>query len=81
MELGETEIPDEVKYHYTTLIGYEDSLYELDGERSRPLVKGTASRAGYILEDFEQMSQIINSFTHGRTDCSVFKLTAIDEVL
>jgi Ubiquitin carboxyl-terminal hydrolase, family 1 len=76
VESGETEIPDDTKYHYVALVGCQDhNLYELDGERSSPLVKGSCSKIDYILNESEQMGRIINSFTHGGIDCSVYKLT------
>ena len=75
MESGETEIPDDVKYHYVALVGCQDhKLYELDGERSSPLVKGSSTKVGYILNESEQMAQIIDSFTHGGIDFSLYKL-------
>lgn len=82
VESGETEIPDEVKYHYVALIRYQDNnLYELDGERSSPLIKGSSAKVGYILHEADQMAQIINSFTRGRMDCSFIKLKAMDEII
>jgi hypothetical protein len=75
-ESGETEIPDNIKYHYTALVGCQDhNLYELDGQRLSPLIKGRSSKMGYILKEFPQMRDIVDSFTHGRIDCSVYKLS------
>jgi Ubiquitin carboxyl-terminal hydrolase, family 1 len=76
VESGETEIPDNTKYYYVALVGYQDhNLYELDSERSSPLVKDSCSKIDYILNESEQIGWIINSFTHGGIDCSVYKLT------
>jgi len=75
VESGETEITDEVKYHYIALVGGVDGkLYELDGERSSPLIKGSSLKKGYILHDSEQVEQIINSFTRRGMGCCCFKL-------
>ena len=75
MESGETEIPNDIKYHYVALVGCQDhNLYELDGERSSPLIKGSSSKIGYILNNSEQMAQIIDSFTYGGIDYSLYKL-------
>jgi ubiquitin carboxyl-terminal hydrolase L3 len=75
VESGETETPDEIMYHYIALVGCQDhKLYELDGERSSPLVKGSSSKMGYILNESEQITRIIDSFTHGGIDCSIYKL-------
>jgi len=76
VESGVTEIPDDIKYHYVALVGCQDhNLYELDGERSSPLIKGSCSKMGYILNESQQMARIIDSFTHGSIDCSLYKLT------
>jgi len=75
VDLGETEIPDDIKYHYVALVGCQDyNLYELDGERLSPLIKGCSSKMGYILDEPEQIARIIDSFTHGGIDCSLYKL-------
>ena len=75
VESGETEIPDDIKYHYVALVGCQDhNLYELDGERLSPLIKGSSSKMGYVLNESEQMARIIDSFTHGGIDCSLYKL-------
>ncbi|CAG8982701.1 hypothetical protein HYALB_00000982 [Hymenoscyphus albidus] len=75
VESGETDIPDDVKYHYVALVGCQDSkLYELDGERSSPLIIGSCSNLGYILNESQQMERIIESFTHGNIHCGIYKL-------
>lgn len=75
VESGTTQIPDDIKYHYVALVGCQDHhLYELDGERSSPLVKGSATKIGYILNKPEQTKRIIDSFALKGIDCSVFKL-------
>ena len=74
-ELGETEIPEDVKYHYIALVGCQDqNIYELDGERLSPLIKGSVLRPDYLLYDYAQMERIIHSLTHGSMNCSVYKL-------
>jgi hypothetical protein len=79
VESGETKIPDEVKYHYIALVRCQDyNLYELDGERSSPLIKGSSAKVGYVLHESEQMACIINSYVDGGMDCSFFKLKAMD---
>ncbi|RDL31545.1 Ubiquitin carboxyl-terminal hydrolase [Venustampulla echinocandica] len=76
VKLGETEIPDDIKYHYVALVGCQDNkLYELDGERLSPLIRGSSSKAGYILNEHEQIARIIDSFAHGGIDCSLYKLS------
>jgi len=78
-ELGETEIPEDVKYHYIALVGCQDhNIYELDGERSSPLIKGYVSRPGYLLYDHAQMEQIIHSLTNGSINCSLYKLSQFE---
>ncbi|KAH6675759.1 hypothetical protein B0J14DRAFT_587260 [Halenospora varia] len=55
-ELGETGIPDDVRYHYVALAGGQDHrLYELDGERSSQLMKGSCSKMGFILNEPEDI--------------------------
>lgn len=74
-ESGVTGIPEDVKYHYIALVGCQDgNLYELDGERSSPLIKGSSPKTGYILNPPEQMTRITDSFTHGSIDFSLYKL-------
>jgi hypothetical protein len=82
VESGETQIPDEVKYHYIALVRCQDyNLYELDGKRSSPLIKGSSVKVGYILHEPKQMARIINSYTDGGIDCSFFKLKAMNGMI
>jgi hypothetical protein len=75
VELSETEIPNDIKYYYIALIRYQDyNLYELDSERSSPLIKGSSSEMGYILNKSEQMVRIIDSFIYRGINCSLYKL-------
>ena len=75
MALKETKILNNIKYHYIALVKCPDhNLYKLDGKRSSPLIKGSSSKMGYILNKSEQIARIINSFTHKSINCNLYKL-------
>ena len=80
MESGETEISDNIKYYYMTLIKYQDyNLYKLDSKRSSPLIKDSSFKIDYILNKSEQIIRIIDSFIYKGIDYSLYKLRQLIE--
>jgi hypothetical protein len=80
VELSKTKIPNNIKYYYIALIKCQDhNLYELDGKRSSPLIKGSFLKIGYILNKSKQITWIIDSFTYKGIDYSLYKLRQLIE--
>jgi hypothetical protein len=80
VKLGETEIPNNIKYYYVALVKCQDyNLYELDSKQLSPLIKGFSLKIGYILNESEQITWIIDSFTYEGINYSLYKLRQLME--
>ena len=76
VQKGETDVKDEVAYHFVAFVEHENHLYELDGRKKHPISHGITSEESFLLDT----SKVMQSYFDKNKDNQGFSILVLSGI-